>query len=333
MSQMETNRFSISVVIPAYNAGKYLGRTIESVLAQSRAPDEIIIVDDGSTDNTADVAAGYGAKIKYIHQENAGASAARNAGINAASSEWIAFLDSDDEWLKDHLQGQTELLSRNPDLVWSTGNFYLCLCDENKRNTRIAVAKAKRGLAGKDYFDNYFAAYIAGCGGWTGTMVINRGALIEAGLFREGQAKANDLDMWWRLAYRHPNIGYEPEPSAIYHMVVPNSITQGYFSVELYCELISRHLCTAADSGCRETFERFAATILRRWMRAMLFDARGGDIRKMIKQFQNLLPAYYKITMQLLTAFPKTTAWGCHMISRIVRTLNLRRKITRRPSK
>ena len=90
MSQMETKSFTVSAVIPAYNAAEYLGRTIDSVVAQSRAADEIIIVDDGSTDNTADVAGAYGEKVKYIHQENAGASVARNAGINAASCEWIA---------------------------------------------------------------------------------------------------------------------------------------------------------------------------------------------------------------------------------------------------
>ncbi len=333
MSQMETKSFSISAVIPAYNAGKYLGRTIESVLGQSRAADEIIIVDDGSTDNTADVAADYGAKVKYIHQDNAGASAARNAGIEAASCEWIAFLDADDEWLEDHLQTQAEILQRNPDLVWSTGNFYRCLCGENKRGLNVGQAKVERMLGRKDYFGDYFAAYIAGARGCSDTMVIKRSALIEAGLFREGQVRANDLDMWWRLAFRYPEIGYAAGPSAIYHMGTPDSIAQGYFPVELFCELISRHRLLAAEYGRCDVFERFASTMLRSWMRAMLFDARGGDIREMMNRFKELLPAYYKMAMRLLTTFPKTTARGCHTISRIVRALNLRRKIARQPSK
>lgn len=90
---------TVSVVIPAYNAGEYLGRAIDSVLAQTQPAAEIIVVDDGSADNTADVAQGYGERIRFIQQENAGASVARNTGIEAAASEWIAFLDADDEWL------------------------------------------------------------------------------------------------------------------------------------------------------------------------------------------------------------------------------------------
>ncbi|HOM77565.1 MAG TPA: glycosyltransferase family A protein, partial [Anaerohalosphaeraceae bacterium] len=89
---------SISVVIPAYNCQAYIRRAIDSVLGQSRPADEIIVVDDGSTDGTAEAVRTYGAKVILIQQENAGVSAARNAGIRAASGDWIAFLDADDEW-------------------------------------------------------------------------------------------------------------------------------------------------------------------------------------------------------------------------------------------
>jgi glycosyltransferase involved in cell wall biosynthesis len=89
----------VSVVIPAYNAASVLPRAIESVLGQTSRPEEVIVVDDGSTDNTAQVATQYGPSITYIRQDNAGASAARNRGIAEATGEWIAFLDSDDEWL------------------------------------------------------------------------------------------------------------------------------------------------------------------------------------------------------------------------------------------
>jgi len=329
---LDKNEYTISVVIPAYNAGAYIARAIDSVLRQTHPAEEIIVVDDGSTDNTAKVVKGYCSKVKYIYQQNTGASAARNAGIEAATCEWIAFLDGDDEWLSGHLQTQTELLQRNPDLAWSTANFYRCLCGENRRSADIAPAKAKDMLAGKNYFDDYFTACTAGAGGCTDTMVIRRSALMEAGLFLVGQARFNDLDLWLRLAYRQPEIGYATAPSAVYHMDTPDSIAQGHFPVELYCEFISRHCRLAAEHGRCDAFERFASTILRRWMRAMLFDARGGDVREMMYRFDNLLPAYYKMIMRLLTAFPRTTAGGCHMISRIVRTLHLRSKVVRKPT-
>ncbi|MHC5141971.1 MAG: glycosyltransferase family 2 protein, partial [Planctomycetota bacterium] len=118
----------ISVVIPAYNAEKHIARAIESVLAQTRPADEVIVIDDGSSDATAEVVRSFGDKVIFIQQENAGASVARNAGIEAATSDWIAFLDADDEWLPNKLQLQVEHFKRNPDLLWATGNYVNCQC-------------------------------------------------------------------------------------------------------------------------------------------------------------------------------------------------------------
>ena len=124
---------TITVVIPAYNSEKYIARAIDSVLTQTHKPDEIIVVDDGSTDNTSEIARKYEPSVKLIQQQNAGASVARNTGIEAATSEWIAFLDADDEWLPEKLKLQTEHLKRNPHLQWTTANFIRCQCDKNQR--------------------------------------------------------------------------------------------------------------------------------------------------------------------------------------------------------
>ncbi|MHC4386164.1 MAG: glycosyltransferase family 2 protein, partial [Planctomycetota bacterium] len=105
----------ISVVIPAYNIEDYIERAIDSVLAQTRQPEEIIVVDDGSTDATAQKIKAYGDQVRYIHQANKGLSGARNTGIRQAQNEWVAFLDGDDEWLPEKLQLQSELLTRNPE--------------------------------------------------------------------------------------------------------------------------------------------------------------------------------------------------------------------------
>ena len=100
------NPFSVSVIIPAYNAEPYIVRCIRSVLMQSFPVHEIIVVDDGSADLTARLAEHYGSPVRVIRQENAGVSAARNTGIHAASGNWIAFLDADDQWLPDRLKNQ-----------------------------------------------------------------------------------------------------------------------------------------------------------------------------------------------------------------------------------
>lgn len=333
MAAEESNNkeFSVSVVIPAFNAGRHVGRAIESVLGQTLSADEVIVVDDGSSDDTAEVVGRYGSKVRLIRQDNAGASAARNAGIKAAGCEWVAFLDCDDEWLPKHLETGGQLLGRNPDLVWSTGNFYRCLCGEGVRNSDVSEEKAKQFLRGNDYFDDYFEAYLKGFGGWTGTMIIKRSALVEAGLFRVEQRQANDLDMWWRVGYRWPKIGYAAQAGAIYHMGVGDTISQGYFHADLYCELIGRHLELSAEAGRGEEFEHFAGILVCRWMRSMLFDARGADIRRIMVEFGGLVPNYYKVLMRILTIFPRITSLGCRVISFIVRLFKLRRKVTRRP--
>jgi glycosyltransferase involved in cell wall biosynthesis len=101
--QTMQSEIQISVVVPTYNRAHLVGRAIESVIAQVHAPSEIIVVDDGSLDDTRSVVKSYGQAVSYIYQANAGVSAARNRGVREAKCEWIAFLDSDDYWLPDHL--------------------------------------------------------------------------------------------------------------------------------------------------------------------------------------------------------------------------------------
>ncbi|BCO30926.1 hypothetical protein TspCOW1_10290 [Thiohalobacter sp. COW1] len=112
-----------SVIIPAYNSEATIAAAIDSVLAQSWPAHELIIVDDGSSDATADRILAYGERVRYIHQSNAGVSAARNHGIRAASGDWLAFLDADDLYLPDRLRWHAEWIQRNPGLDFYVGNF------------------------------------------------------------------------------------------------------------------------------------------------------------------------------------------------------------------
>ena len=141
---------TISAVIPAYNCEKYISRSIDSVLNQTHPVDEIVVVDDGSTDDTAKAIGGYGDKVRYIHQQNAGVSASRNAGVEAARGDWIAFLDADDEWSPERIQSQVELLRDNSHLVWVSGNYIRCLCDENR--TRIHTSQKRQQHWATDRF-------------------------------------------------------------------------------------------------------------------------------------------------------------------------------------
>ena len=113
---MKSSPVLVSVVTPAFNVGWCVGRAIDSVLGQSLRELEIIVVNDGSTDDTRDVLAAYGDSIRAIDQANGGMSAARNTGIRAARGAFIAFLDADDWWLPEKLARQIDLMQRRPDV-------------------------------------------------------------------------------------------------------------------------------------------------------------------------------------------------------------------------
>ncbi len=110
---------SVSVIVPTYNRARWLPEAVTSVLRQTHAPLEVLIVDDGSTDDTEAVCASFAAPVRYIRQANAGVSAARNHGVREARGEWIAFLDSDDVWLPAKLEIQLAALRAFPGAEWS----------------------------------------------------------------------------------------------------------------------------------------------------------------------------------------------------------------------
>ncbi|MDQ7045188.1 MAG: glycosyltransferase family A protein, partial [Sulfurimonas sp.] len=109
---------NISVVIPTYNRYDFLKRALASVYTQTHLPDEVIVIDDGSTDKTSEIQKDF-PQIIYIYQKNAGVSSARNLGIKNAKYEWIAFLDSDDTWDEDKLKKQIEFHTNNPEIFMS----------------------------------------------------------------------------------------------------------------------------------------------------------------------------------------------------------------------
>ena len=201
---------NISVLLPTYQRACVLPRAIDSVLAQTFPVGEIIVVDDGSTDDTAAVVARYGPSVRYLRQANAGAAAARNAGIAAAAGDWIAFLDSDDEWLPHKLQRQAEALDRCPHLRWCAAAYVTCREGED-RPSRLPPP-ARRELDFRGYWGDYFTAAGRGVLFPTPGMLIETSLLREVGGFDAGLSEAEDLDLWGRVALLAPAIGYVAEP-------------------------------------------------------------------------------------------------------------------------
>ena len=324
-------KLSISAVIPAYNAEKYIARCLDSVLAQTCPVDEIIVVDDGSKDKTADIVRSYGDKVKLIQQENAGVSAARNTGILAATGDWIAFLDADDEWLPQKIELQTANLQKHPDLVWTTGNYDECLCDENRRAPQCPPQKIEKLLNGKGYFNSYFEAWQHYLWGHTNCMLIKKTVFSEVGNFCAEFPIAEDIDLWLRIAYRYPKIGFSSEPLATHYLFSENTLMTTNRQTGLYARFMERHLSISAQQGVLEQFRPAAAFTMRRWIRGMLFSGRKAEIRQLLSRFPQLCSVGYRLVIYSLTAFPSLTVGGLRLLSKVVRTLKLRRRVTRRP--
>ncbi|NEP88739.1 MAG: glycosyltransferase family 2 protein [Okeania sp. SIO2C2] len=131
---MKTLNPLISIIIPVYNGDRYISEAINSVLQQTYNPIEIIVIDDGSTDKTAEVVKSFGSVLKYFYQENSGTATARNSGISLAKGNFFAFLDADDIWVENKLKIQMEIFNNNPevDLVFGqVQQFYSPELDEN----------------------------------------------------------------------------------------------------------------------------------------------------------------------------------------------------------
>jgi glycosyltransferase involved in cell wall biosynthesis len=257
----------ISVVIPAFNAGGFIRRTIDSILAQTYRDYEIIVVDDGSADDTAEVVKSYGAKVRYIYQDNAGDGPARNTGIAAAKGKWIAFLDHDDEWLPEKLQLQIELVNKHPDLRWCGTNRYQ---SDGKRRMPVGDAETiRKELTKRGYFENYFGAVTKGlCPVITSTMLVHKEVFEQIGVFDSCWLRSADLDMWWRIGYRFPRIGYLPQPLVIVHLDAVNIVSAQYRLLskrgEQARKLIAHHLELAKEQGRLEEFRPLAVKLLRR---------------------------------------------------------------------
>lgn len=186
----------VSVIIPSYNSAKYLSEAIDSALNQTFKDFELIVVDDGSTDNTAEILSKYGNKIRCFSQENKGVSAARNRGIRESKGEYIAFLDSDDIWLPKKLELQMQKLSNNPEYTWSYCDKISVFEDGIKEEDNNNLIKPLEGYI----FDHLLVKNFIP----TPSVIIKRGCFESAGLFDENLLHLEDYDLFLRLAKDYP---------------------------------------------------------------------------------------------------------------------------------
>ena len=184
----------ISVIIPTYNRNWILKEAIDSVLAQKFMDYEFIVVDDGSTDDTAALLTAYGDRIITIHQENRGVSAARNVGISIARGNYITFLDSDDLWLPEKLLCQVEFFR-------SHANAVICQTDELWIRNGVCVNPKKRHKKPSGWI---FEPSLQLCLVSPSAVMIKKSLFDEVGLFNEVFPACEDYDLWLRISLKYP---------------------------------------------------------------------------------------------------------------------------------
>lgn len=184
---------TVSVVIPAYNAGWCIGKAIDSVLAQSFRDFEVIVVNDGSTDETASVLSRYGDALRVVDQANGGMSHARNSGIRMARGEFIAFLDSDDWWLPEKLARQVALMRARPELGF-------CSCTARVEDPAGRLLNMWECRTWQGSFLAHLFSSNADVPGSCSAVLARRSLVERAGAFDETLRGAEDPDLWMRLA-------------------------------------------------------------------------------------------------------------------------------------
>ncbi len=218
---------SISVVIPCFNASRYICATIDSVLAQRDDGLEIVVVDDGSSDGSAALVRKAYPSVRVIEQANQGVAVARNCGIDEARHDWIAFVDADDLWLPGKLQAQRELLSAVSGArmsytawnVWPSGDVLPSAEFLSEVQGQAADERRWSGASGWIYPE-----LLVDCVVWTSTVLMHRSVLDDAGTFASDRKVGEDYDLWLRASRITPILRVS-RPLALYRLH-PASITR-----------------------------------------------------------------------------------------------------------
>ncbi len=277
----------ISVIIPTWNRAERLADALTSVFQQSVAVHEVIVVDDGSTDNTRDMVACRFAGVRYIYQENRGVSSARNAGIRQATGDWIALLDSDDRWLPDKLEWQQQLIRAHP-------GYNLCHSDELWiRNGKRVNAMKKHAKQGGRIFKHCLPL----CAISPSAVLIQKNIFTDIGLFDESLPACEDYDLWLRICAVYPVL-YVDRQLVIKHGGHADQLSRRYWGMDRFrIQALEKSLA----AGMLEPQDHAAAL-------AMLLEKTAILIQGAEKRHNHTVAATYREKQQNYTRLQATPA-------------------------
>ena len=217
----QKNQPDISVIIPTYNRAHILPRALDSVLAQTQLPIEIIVVNDGSTDGTKSVLSNYPG-LKIIDQQHSGVSAARNIGLEHTNGEWIAFLDSDDEWLPEKLEQQWAAICNDDKLICHTEEIWI------RNGQRVNPMKKHQKFGGMIYERCLPLCVIS-----PSSVMIHRSVFHDVGLFDETLEVCEDYDLWLRICAKY-SVLFIDEPLMVKYGVHEDQLSRKHWGMDRF---------------------------------------------------------------------------------------------------
>ncbi len=284
----------VSVVLPTYNRADLLPSAIDSVLAQTYSAWELVVWDDGSTDNTQDLVRSFvDDRVKYLHGDNCGAAFARNRAIGASHGEYIAFLDSDDEWLSGKLSTQIGILESNEHIDVVFGNFLNRDLSTGREDRWFDLkAHALRGLQTEHRGSVSFitggmpellmtANFIA-----TDAVVLRKRLLDSVGCFNESLRNSEDLELWWRMSLFGARFAYVTEDLLIRNWLPSGLARQSVAACENEIKGLDCCSRAALARGRTDLLPYLNGAYRRRWRNLMRQQARSGDKRATLRAFR-----------------------------------------------
>jgi len=239
----------VSVIIATYNRARFICGAIESVLGQTYKDIELIVVDDGSTDNTGELLGRYKNKFRYVYQHNQEKSAARNKGISLATGEYVAFLDSDDVWFHDKLARQVPVLEKaSADVVLVHG--YKQIVDENLRPIDDANKKLCKLYRPAERNAETYLAYLKASCIFTSTVLIRRKTLLEVGGYDPNLIDREDYELYLRILLKGYRFAFISKPPLTQYRLDTKRTDQKRID-EGYLALYQKHLnlCAQLNDG------------------------------------------------------------------------------------
>ena len=277
---------TVAVVIPTFNRWPTVCRAIDSVLSQSRVPDEIIVVDDGSNDHTAcKLKARYDGQITVLEQTNRGVSAARNIGIAQSSADWVALLDSDDEWLSKKLAMQIALVRENHNCV-------LCHTDEIWIRNGVRVNPM---LKHKKYGGDVFQHSLSMCVISPSSALIRKSLIEQLGGFDESLPACEDYDLWLRVCANH-EVHYVNQPLLIKYGGHEDQLSRKYWGMDRFRIQALRKLLD--QQSLQANKRRQAHEMLGKKTQILLNGAVKHGNDSLVKECQTMISQYGLLTTE-----------------------------------